>query len=886
MARNWHAKGGRFKRGEFGDLGLRAYKDQQDRQIQHLRDQNRQDQLYSKENLRQMEGSGAKEIEHNRMLQGLKNDVTNLAIQNTKIRGDREVDAIKGKAIEAEKQAKFWQNFSTTWSKQYADVAGGLWDIHTTQQMHKQMDIVKNHEGHQKSINNFAVLNDISSIDQVNAAHSVYTDKSLTPKEQAERLGHLVDLNLRMNHKTKLALAQKFLNDWPAQHEMLRALAEEKKIPFNEETISKFYYIRARSLLQQHGISHTSKAGQLLLKGIDEIESNKRTELFKQTTAKNHLKLQEDLKERNRGLVGKVKFAVANGEVSANGDYYNAYATDLNERVLHEGKMWKFGQNNQVIEPSLKTNIRDDFETIAETDIDAGVFKSEIQMYNHLLNAPVPGAKALRCLADGTLVYAEKDTWGGRHPKLKKELSLLWDAYEKKKHTASKDNLAAENANTVSHIIERSQLDPSHENYIDIKDQKTLNELSSQYSNLDDVQNLIGNFEAFNLSDKKNSIVTTQMVDLFKDSNIEHLHDYIQHLDGEEKVYWNKRLNQLRTLHRNGLNKSGLNDRATSYVDQIVKAESLEKLASNPHFSDMIKLVEQEILYQFDLVSDQKISDQEKLVAVDKAIREQMQLDKTGSGPRGLGIFRRKNTGGNTRFLATWTEDDKPTFSKEDIELKLKNPEDFNTLFSELSNTANEGKVNLKKDGSTIQKFLVDIDDADMALRAVSSGGKMPQNDVIDWIYKNQPKVDGAVLYSKRDIWNNVFKSMGINEKIPAGANEFNHYKIETSEINANSSKYNDENKDNIATYTELCKEGICEKGGQSKESKDVDARDIVYEQFYNTLEGFEFNKEAISKWTSTSKDKQYRWWERLYESGNERPSRNPFFPGAESFIP
>ena len=83
------AQGGRFKRGEFGYLGLRAYKDQQDRQIQHLKDQNRQEQLYSQQHLQQIRGSGAKELEHNRMLQGLEEDVGNLALQNTKIRADR-----------------------------------------------------------------------------------------------------------------------------------------------------------------------------------------------------------------------------------------------------------------------------------------------------------------------------------------------------------------------------------------------------------------------------------------------------------------------------------------------------------------------------------------------------------------------------------------------------------------------------------------------------------------------------------------------------------------------------------------------------------------------------------------------------------------------------
>ena len=862
MARNWHAKGGRFKKGAFGDLGLRAYKDQQDRIIQHQKDQNRQEQLYSQEYLRQLEGSGAKQIEHNRMLQGLEVDVSNLAIQNTKIRGDREVDAIKGQAKEAEKQAKFWEAFSTTYSKQYAEVAGGLWDIHTTKQMHQQMDLVTNHPGHQKSINEFAVLNDISDINQLNEQYDIYRDKSLTPSEQAERLGHAVDLNLRMNHKTKLAVAKKILNDWPTQREMLRELAIEKGIDFNEETISKFFYIRARSLLQQHGISHTSKAGQLLLKGVQEQESQERTTLFQQTLVRNDEDKLNKLKERNHGLVGKVQFTVENGEISARGDYYNSYATDLNQRVIFESKRWRLGPNNTIIKPSiLKPNLKDDFELIGEQDIKANVFKSKTQMLNHLLNSPIPGAKALRCEADGTLVYAEKDTWGGKHPDLALKLSNLWDENEAEKHKKSQKSLEAENASTVAEILRRSQLKPDDPEYIDIGNKEELSAIGDQYSHLTDVQDLVGDFEAFNQLDKNQSITNTHLVDLLKNNDIENLSEYILHLKGDHKTNWNNRLRQVRALHRNGLDRAGLRKEATAYVSQIVKSESLEKLQNNPHFSDMIDLVEQEILFQFDSVFDQKISDREKLVAVDKAIREQMQLDKTGSGPRGLGIFRRVNEAAKTRFLATWEEDDKPHFSEDDIKLKLKSAEDFNTLFSELNNTQNKGKVNLTKNGSEIHKFLIDIDDADKALRHVKAGGKIPQNDVVDYIYTKQPKVDDKKLYSKRDIWNNIFKSMGINDEIPEGANEFNSYTIEKSDISADASKHSEEDQQNIAIYCKLREDGICIDGQQTKESKDVETKNQAVQRLVLTAD----NEEEWLRLNPGSHilKQGYHWWQR-----------------------
>ena len=124
-----HAQGGRFKAANFGDLGLRAYREQQDRQIRHLKEQNQQDQAYSKQHLQTLRGNAASEIEHNRSLQNFYNKRDNLAIENTQIRGKREVEALMGEAKEYEKEAKFWKDFSTTYSQQYLKAAGDIYDL-------------------------------------------------------------------------------------------------------------------------------------------------------------------------------------------------------------------------------------------------------------------------------------------------------------------------------------------------------------------------------------------------------------------------------------------------------------------------------------------------------------------------------------------------------------------------------------------------------------------------------------------------------------------------------------------------------------------------------------------------------------------------------------
>ena len=142
---------------------MEAYTQARDREIRVAEEQRQQEQRYSQQHLRQIEGSGAKKIQHNRMLQDLTEEVAQLALNNTKLRGKREVEEILGRAKEAEKESAFWKDFSTTFSGQYAKAAGELYDFATEIQHQRQWDVVKNNPKVQKSINEFGHLNELGT---------------------------------------------------------------------------------------------------------------------------------------------------------------------------------------------------------------------------------------------------------------------------------------------------------------------------------------------------------------------------------------------------------------------------------------------------------------------------------------------------------------------------------------------------------------------------------------------------------------------------------------------------------------------------------------------------------------------------------------------------
>ena len=252
-----HAQGGRFKAANFGDLGLRAFREQQERQIRGLKEQNQQDQAYSRQHLQQLEGNAAKEIQHNRELQSFYNKRDDLAIDNTQLRGKREVEALMGEAKEYEKQAKFWKDFSTTYSQQYIQAAGDIYDIATTAQSNRQMTAIDNSEEYKKYSQQASKLANLTDYEGVNTqikAHSDFAKGKISEKELNDIVGHVSEISLRMNSKTKKALLQREADEFPQTITELKALAEEANIQWNSKTASELIFLRNREILRAHGV--------------------------------------------------------------------------------------------------------------------------------------------------------------------------------------------------------------------------------------------------------------------------------------------------------------------------------------------------------------------------------------------------------------------------------------------------------------------------------------------------------------------------------------------------------------------------------------------------------------------------------------------------------
>ena len=306
-----HAQGGRFRGANFGDLGLRAYREQKDRQIKHLKEQNQQDQAYSKQRLQRLEGNAAKEIQHNRELQNFYNKRDNLAIENTQIRGKREVEALMGEAKEYEKQAEFWKNFSTTYSQQYLEAAGDIYDVATTAQSNRQMQALYHDKKHQKFSQGASKLNNLADHEGLKIQRKAWEDYNqgkISKDEVYDIVGHVSEISLRINKKTKKASLQKELDELDTEERNLKALANEKDIPWTAETASQLMYLRKMELMRYYGVDPGSEIGRNFLDGWSKKEYDVIKPLEDIAEANGYMRTGAELNEQTENLIAPVQF--------------------------------------------------------------------------------------------------------------------------------------------------------------------------------------------------------------------------------------------------------------------------------------------------------------------------------------------------------------------------------------------------------------------------------------------------------------------------------------------------------------------------------------------------------------------------------------------------
>ena len=123
--RRSYQRSGRFKPFDAGDLGLRAYKNQQDQLIANDKQQQLRAGQYGDQLVTEMQGAQNRELAHQLELQQLETRAYETRRRAIEKRGQTEYDKWMGEAKKYEKESAFWGKFSTTYAANFARLAEG-----------------------------------------------------------------------------------------------------------------------------------------------------------------------------------------------------------------------------------------------------------------------------------------------------------------------------------------------------------------------------------------------------------------------------------------------------------------------------------------------------------------------------------------------------------------------------------------------------------------------------------------------------------------------------------------------------------------------------------------------------------------------------------------
>ena len=121
-----YSRGGRFKGADIGDAGISALRQRDAQIVESIERQRRQHEEISRDQLSGMERAYRLESDNMAELQALEDKIYANKRDNIKLRGQREVEALKGKADEYGRQAEHWKELTPKLGKSLQQLSEGF----------------------------------------------------------------------------------------------------------------------------------------------------------------------------------------------------------------------------------------------------------------------------------------------------------------------------------------------------------------------------------------------------------------------------------------------------------------------------------------------------------------------------------------------------------------------------------------------------------------------------------------------------------------------------------------------------------------------------------------------------------------------------------------
>ena len=691
MAKNYqrHSKGGRFKRADIGDGGIRPYREQQRNIIDAIKLQQAQDKDISRDQLSGMRETAQAEANNRQILADLESSIYSVKRENIQKRQKTEVERLEDQAKEYEKQSQFWKDFSTTYSKQYGQAASEVWDFKDRMWANKSQEFF---------IDQYPNLLNFEADNLREGAHKTLEEslKETLRENNDEESKTVLRLMSRTNKHLDKIKVKAFTDDINSIEQNLKktVIEDEGGLKWNSNTILGHYQQAAKNLIIRSGIRQNSAEARELYA----LFTRKGTALANQQNLKDDSILD---KENIDNALLAVKAANNANRPQALKELYGYVKT-----ATRQDKDGKFSIG--IVNPKEAY--------WATGQLLADRYDNEDMFVEHMQSMPVSNQKG------------EEVPWSVRFEKQaafeEERLREIWldankgDIQDKKNRKALEDEAGTEE---VGAVLGREDFDITTKEGI-----KELNALEFKHAGNPDTLKLIQTAKSFNFEGKNKFYLTEQLVKSWKDGAPEEFLEVYNLSNAEFKAKFKPLFADIQALTSASPGGEGI----TSYAEGYILRESKMMSFNNPQqkmLEDVVTAYESAFYKKF-----------HELRNVEDPVERWSQARDYVDGlvESETGVFRREEKGGIVTWKAFEVEQD-TFFEPETLD------EELNVSDAAISTKINNIITN-HKNGT---KSLVSQDSTDLLLRNIDSGktASVPYNIQKLWHHKKDKKVGETI---------------------------------------------------------------------------------------------------------------------------------------------
>jgi len=323
------SKGGRFDRNSVGDLGLRAFKDQQDQIIDSLKLQRLRSYEINTDNIREIERSQVKEQNWKEELQQLETKIHNNKVKNITKRGEDEADILNTKAAEYRKQAEFWQDFAPKFAKGLSSLASSVSAYAGEKAAKAEFEDWKEDGG----IDEYLKGQETAATLQANLEA-----ENIEKTETQDESDYVIKTGRFARARTEEKIAGEIIANTNGIHDhLVKQLDNNQDV--DHENLSQEYESLLDQLIKKEGIGLRSSAAEKIKNAFTKLRVSEVTERHKRHNARENTKSLDD-------QVRSVQNISKNFATSS--DYKDAEFNALNKMV---GKLSVFDSKGKVVDP-------------------------------------------------------------------------------------------------------------------------------------------------------------------------------------------------------------------------------------------------------------------------------------------------------------------------------------------------------------------------------------------------------------------------------------------------------------------------------------------------------------------------------------------------------